>query len=119
MGSAIEASAWLDDRNKSQADRLNVPTNVNDVCVDQVSPAAVDACRRGRDALTSSTLGWVFAGVGAVLVGGGVYLLVDRRWGQGDGRMEGRRLQPAPKVALDVTPNLGARGGSVRVAVTF
>ncbi|MDP9151233.1 MAG: hypothetical protein M3O36_15005 [Myxococcota bacterium] len=120
VGSAVETGIWFDDRNKSRDDRLSVPTSVSDVCLDQVNAAAVDACGRGRQALNASTLGWVFAGVGTALVGGGVYLLATRGRPIDDGAPAyGATRAVRAKVSLDVAPEWGAYGGRVLMDVTF
>ncbi|MDP9033275.1 MAG: hypothetical protein M3O50_00585 [Myxococcota bacterium] len=120
VGSAVEAGIWFDDRNKSHDDRLSVPSSVADVCLDQVNAAAVDACRRGRQALNASTLGWVFAGVGTALVAGGVYLLVTRgRPFSDEAPPSGASRAARANLSVDVAPEWGAHGGRVRLQVTF
>jgi hypothetical protein len=117
VAGGVEALAWVNDSNKSNDDRANVPSNITDVCADEVNASAQDACRRSKDAVTVSTLGWVFAGVGAVLAGTGAYLLVTD-----PGTSTEPAAQPAAartKPRLDVLPSVGTRGGTVDLRLTF
>lgn len=75
--SGIEAANWVSDKNASDADRQSVPRTVTDVCSQPVNAAAVDACEKSRNAQTVSTLGWIFAAVGAAAAGTGVWLVVS------------------------------------------
>jgi len=116
VAGGIEGLAWLGDSNTSKSDRKNVPPNITDVCVDEVNQSAVDACHKSKDALTVSTLAWVFTGVGAVLVGTGVYMLATD-----SGSSESGHEPPPPvgKPKLQLVPAVGTRGGAVDLRVTF
>jgi hypothetical protein len=74
--SGVEVGNWVSDNNKSSDDRKQVPSTVIDVCATPVNLSAQDACNRSKDAVTSSTLAWVFGGVGVALVGTGIALIV-------------------------------------------
>jgi hypothetical protein len=116
VASGIEAANWIGDSNRSNDDRKLVPRNVTDVCAEPVNAAAQDACNRSKDAAAEAALGWIFAGVGAVLVGTGVWLLAT----------DGAKTQPAaeesrgqPSPRLELLPSLGRRETGVDVRVTF
>jgi hypothetical protein len=116
IAGGVEGLQWLSDKNTSKTDRLNVPPNISDVCATEINPSAVDACHKSKDALTVSTLAWVFTGVGAVLVGTGVYMLAS------DGGSSESGHEPPPPVGkpkLQVVPAIGTRGGAVDLRVTF
>jgi hypothetical protein len=74
--SGIEAANWVSDNNKSSDDRKQVPSTISDVCAQPVNLYAQDACNRSKDALTSSTMAWVFGGLGVGLVGTGIVLML-------------------------------------------
>jgi len=114
VAGGIEGIAWLVDSNDSKTDRKSVPSSVTNVCVTAVNGAALDACRRSRNAVVVSTLGWVFAGVGAVLLGTGVYLMPG---GHGSSSSVGAATPTKPRVAL--LPTLGTNGGALDLRVTF
>ncbi|MDP9001137.1 MAG: hypothetical protein M3O46_13635 [Myxococcota bacterium] len=117
VASAVEAATWISDSNRSTDDRERVPRTVTDVCADSIDPAARDACNRGRDAVTASTLGWVFAGAGAALVGTGVWLILADHGAAGESDDHAPRASSGSRFQL--LPSLGARAGSVRLRVTF
>lgn len=109
--SGVEAANWISDNNKSSDDRKQVPKSVTDVCAEPVNIYAQDACNRSKDAVTSSTLAWVFGAMGAGLVATGVVLMVTDHASapQEDGSANHVRLMPA----------LGAHGGGVDLRVRF
>jgi hypothetical protein len=112
----IEGTRWLSDKNDSDQDRNSVPSNVTDVCaMPQVNQAAIDACNKSNDASQAVKLGWIFAGVGAVLAGTGIWLVV--------GDHSGDAPEPVAKTArrprFDVLPSLGAHAGSLDVRMTY
>jgi hypothetical protein len=114
VAGGIEGIAWLEDSNDSKNDRKSVPSNVTNVCTTEVNSAALDACHRSRDAVVVSRLGWVFAGVGAALLGTGIYLMPG---GQRSSSPRGGSIPAKPRVAL--FPILGTRGGALDLRVTF
>jgi hypothetical protein len=114
VAGGIEGIAWLEDSNDSKNDRRSVPSNVTNVCATEVNSAALDACHRSRNAVVVSRLGWVFAGVGAALLGTGIYLMPG---GQGSSSPRGGPIPAKPRVAL--FPILGTRGGALDLRVTF
>ncbi|HEY4012403.1 MAG TPA: hypothetical protein VGM06_03645 [Polyangiaceae bacterium] len=114
-GAIVEAASWVSDSNASTADRQNVPVSVVDVC-SSTSASAVDACNKSNDAMKASTLGWIFAGIGAGLVATGVSLLVTERPSQPRTTDE---ASTASKTRVDVLPSVGPRSGAVGVRVTF
>lgn len=116
LAGGIEGVAWAKDNGANRNDRMTVPVAITDVCTDEISPAAADACQKRRSAVTASALAWVFTGVGAVLVGTGVVLLVT------DGPAAQSRRATPPSVgqpAVQVLPATGAHGGTLDVQVTF
>jgi hypothetical protein len=115
--SGVETAAWINDSNQSNTDRQNVSKTVGDVCQNGSNTAAVDACRRSKDATTVSTLGWVFGGLGAGLVGTGVILLLTDHSSTENPPTSAKRTAPKPKV--DVLPAIGPLGGTVDLRVTF
>jgi hypothetical protein len=124
VAAGIEGANWLSDKNKSDQDRNSVPNNVTDVC-SPPSPldgpaqtAAADACQRSTSASHAVKLGWIFAGIGAVLAGTGIWLVVGDH--SGDGAAEPTPTARAtPKPHFDVLPALGAHAGSLDVRLTF
>jgi hypothetical protein len=115
VAAGIEGSRWLSDKNSSDQDRNNVPSNVTDVCTMPVNSAAIDACSKSTDASHAVTLGWVFAGVGAVLAGTGIWLVVGDH--SGDTAEPVAKTPPRPK--FDVLPSIGSRASSLDVRMTF
>lgn len=113
----IEGTRWLSDKNDSDTDRNNVPSNVTDVCAMPVNQAAVDACNKSTDASQAVKLGWIFAGVGAVLAGTGIWLVVGDH--SGDAPEPSAAAKGTPRQRFDVLPSVGARAGSVDVRMTF
>jgi hypothetical protein len=116
VAAGVEAANWASDKNASDTDRMNVPSNVSDVCAFSSKPAQ-DACQKGKDAKTVSALGWVFAGAGAVLGGTGVWLVLSDS-GSKDGPHERAARGPARPV-VQVIPEIGVRSQSVALRVTF
>jgi hypothetical protein len=116
VAGGIEGVVWLSDSNAGKNDRKNVPANVTDVCATEVNASAVDACRRSKNAVAVSTVGWIFAGVGAALVGTGVVLMLGEH-GSSDARKGATDARAKPRVEL--LPWLGAREGAVDLRVTF
>jgi hypothetical protein len=113
VASGVEAAAWVNDKNVSRDDRLQVPAMYKDVCANpQVNQYAVDACHRSQDAVTVSTLAWGFGAGGAALLGTGLVLLVTDH-----GPSEASRAGRAPR--MQVLPLLGARGGRLDLRVQF
>jgi hypothetical protein len=112
-GAVIEAANWISDSNASTTDRQNVPVTVTDVC-SYPSPAAADACNKSSDAMKASTLGWIFAGIGAGLVATGVSLLVTDH-----PRTRSDEAATASKTRVDLLPAVGPRSGALGVRVTF
>jgi hypothetical protein len=117
VAAGIEAANWISDNNASGSDRQKVPSNVTDVCANPVNESAQDACTRSRDASNVSTLGWIFAGVGAAFVGTGVVLLVT---GSGSSEAAAETASRAPaKPRLEWVPSFGPRAGQLAVKVSF
>jgi hypothetical protein len=117
VASGVEAGAWVSDSNASQDDRKKVPSNVTDVCADEVNSAALDACHRSKDATTVSTLSWIFGAAGVALATTGIVLLVTGHDSSDGGRDAVTAKAPKPRV--DVLPMLGTRAGAVDLRVTF
>ncbi len=121
VASGIEAANWIADNNASNDDRKSVPRSVTDVCASPVNAAAQDACAKSHDAANVSTFGWIFAGVGAALVGTGVILLATG--GSAPAAPEASRAAPPPRAASKATwelsPALGPGAGALRLRVTF
>ena len=116
MGGA-EAADWLGDSTGSTNDRQQIPRSVTDVCADMTRPQSLDACTKGKDAVTASTLAWIFSGVGAVLAGTGVVLLAtDHHSTEAESR-EGPRT--ATKARFELLPAIEPRSGSLDVRVRF
>ena len=66
--------------------------------------------------MKASTLGWIFAGIGAGFVATGVSLLVT------DHPASSRKADEATaatKTRVDVLPSVGPRSGAVGVRITF
>jgi hypothetical protein len=117
VAGGVEGLVWLDDSNTSKADRKGVPPSVTNVCETAVNAAAIDACQKSHDAVTVSTLAWVFTGVGAALLGTGVVLL---RSGHGPGdRPHDAATVARQKPSLALLPLLGPRSGALDLRVTF
>ena len=115
--SGVETAQWVNDSNQSNTDRQNVPANVTDVCTTQINHYAQDACNKSKDAQSVSTLGWVFGGLGAAVLGTGIVLLLtDHSSTESDGSSAAKLVQ---KPKLDVLPAVGPQGGSVNLSVTF
>jgi hypothetical protein len=106
----IEVGNWVSDNNKSSDDRKQVPSTVTDVCVQPVNLYAQDACNRSKDAVTSSTLAWVFGGIGATLVGTGIVLILTESNAPPEERSDHRAR---------LLPRLGPGSGGVDLHVQF
>ena len=117
VAAGIEGANWLSDKNASDQDRNSVPSDVTDVCQMQVNQAAADACQKSTDASHAVKLGWIFAGVGAVLAGTGIWLVVGDH--SGDQPPEPSAAKAYPRPRFDVLPSLGPRAGSLDVRMTF
>jgi hypothetical protein len=111
-----EAAQWIGDSNGSADDRQQIPKSVTDVCADMTRPQSLDACTKSKDALTASTLAWVFGGVGAVLAGTGVWLLATDHGASATTR-EVERAANRPR--LELLPALEPRAGMLDVRVTY
>jgi hypothetical protein len=130
VAAGIEAVTWINDSNRSNDDRKLVPKSVTDVCTNPLA-AAQDACSKSKDAVTASTLGWIFTGVGAALVGTGVWLIVTDHASTGapadqvsraeglPASRRGRGLSARAVRRVELLPSFGPRGGAVDVQVTF
>jgi hypothetical protein len=117
IAGGVEGLAWLSDSNASKSDRKNVPPSVTDVCKTGLNASAVDACQKSKDAVSVSTLGWVFAGVGAALVGTGFVLMLGDH-GSSDSPRDAT-TPPSGKAKVDLVPLVGTRGGGLDLRVTF
>jgi hypothetical protein len=117
VAGGIEAANWVNDNSASTEDRNRVPKSVADVCTQQ-SAAAIDACNKSKDALTVSTLGWIFGGAGALLLGTGIVLVVSDHGSSSDGRHTAS-VRPIQGARVDVVPALGPHAGSLDVRVRF
>jgi hypothetical protein len=111
----IEGASWSSDKNDSDQDRRSIPNTVTNVCVTPTNSAGQDACQKSKDAATAVKLGWIFAGVGAVLTGTGIWLVLS-------GGSEPTNDSTSAAVArpkIDVIPTLGRHSGSFDVRATF
>jgi hypothetical protein len=117
VASGIEGAAWLSDKSDSDQDRTSVPNTVTDVCAEPVNPAAIDACQKSKDASSAAKLGWIFAGVGAVLAATGIFLVVGDHSGEAASDTTAEATPRKPH--FDLLPSLGPRAGSVDVRLTF
>jgi hypothetical protein len=116
VAGGIEGAGWLSDKSDSDQDRSSVPNTVTDVCAGApVNAAAADACQKSKDASSAAKLGWIFAGVGAVLAGTGIWLVVGDHSGEAASDTTAKATRPK----FDVLPALGAHAGSVDVRMTF
>jgi len=117
----IEAANWVSDKNASDADRQSVPRTVTDVCSEPVNAAAVDACEKSRNAKTVSTLGWIFAAVGAAAAGTGVWLVVTDA-AESTARPGDARASVPPRTTasrVELLPILGAHDRALELRVRF
>jgi hypothetical protein len=119
IAGGVETAQWISDSNASNSDRQNVPKNVTDVCAAQVNTYAQDACRKSKDATTVSSLGWVFGGIGAAVVGTGVVLLLTDHPSSLETSGPSASLRTPRKPSVDVLPAVGPQGGSMQLRVTF
>ena len=110
----VEGFKFLSLKSDLDGDRNNVSRNVTDVCQDLSTTAAIDACQKYKDAKSARVLEWVFLGVGAALVTGGVVLLVTDHSGDEPAK---DKVGAAGKVR--VLPHVGPRGGGLDLHVTF
>jgi hypothetical protein len=114
---AAEAADWLGDSNRSTNDRQQIPRSVTDVCADMTRAQSLDACTKGKDAITASTLAWIFSGVGAVLAGTGVVLLATEHRSSETENKEAARAPTMPR--FELLPAIEPRSGSLDVRVRF
>jgi hypothetical protein len=122
VAAGVEAFAWQTDKNDSDQDRTSVPSNVQDVCSFEGSAAAADACNKAHDAKTVSTLGWVFAGAGAVVVGTGIALVLTAphdHQEHGDHADARSRARSAFALPFEVIPAIGPQVRSLDLRVRF
>ncbi|HEY8040955.1 MAG TPA: hypothetical protein VIF15_14215 [Polyangiaceae bacterium] len=117
VAGGVEAIAWLNDSSSSSDSRHKVPSTINDVCATKINQDAIDACNKSKDAVTVSTLGWIFTGVGAALLTTGI-ILVTSDHGSGDATRDSTAGAP-PRPRVDVLPAVGTRGGAIDLRVTF
>jgi hypothetical protein len=113
VAGGVEGLNWINDSNASSSDRNSVPKSVTDVCTYPSQPAR-DACDKSNDAKNVSTLGWIFGGVGAVLVGTGIVLITSDH-----GSEAHRDVSSASRPRVQVLPDVGPRAGSLTVRVQF
>jgi PEGA domain len=112
----LEGLKWADDKRASNNDRANVPSDVTDVCANQVNSYAQDACQKSADAKTASTLGWIFAAAGVVFGGTGALLLATaphERVHEPTGTRTSRRRP------VELVPTLGTRTQSLDLRIRF
>lgn len=120
VAAGVEAFAWQKDKNDSDQDRTHVPSTVQDVCSYGSAPA-VDACNKAHDAKTVSTLGWVFAGAGAAVLGTGIALVVTapharkERGEQGDARP----ARSPSSLPFELIPAIGPHEQSLDLRLRF
>jgi hypothetical protein len=107
----IEGAHFLSLKSDLDNDRNQVPASVSDVCQDLSTPASIDACNKFKDARTARTLEWVFLGLGAALVGGGVVVLVTD---PGD-----KESAPPPRTSAHLTPHFSRGGAGLDFDMTF
>ena len=118
----VEALAWQKDKNDSDQDRANVPNTVQDVCAVGGNPAAADACNKANDAKTVSTLGWIFAGAGAVVAGTGIALVLTapHEHKESGDRADARpRATSRPSLPFEFIPAIGPQVRSLDVRFRF
>jgi hypothetical protein len=116
VAGGIEGAGWLSDKSDSDQDRNSVPSTVTDVCAMPVNAPAADACQKSKDASSAAKLGWIFAGVGAVLAGTGIWLVVGDHSGEASSDTTAKAT-PRPK--FDLLPSLGPRASGVDFRMTF
>lgn len=121
VAAGVEGAHWISDKNTSDTDCSNIPNTVTDVCnpvgtltQDQMNSAS-DACAKSTNANSVMKLGWIFAGVGAVLAGTGIWLVVGDHSGDPSSDATARNTKPK----LDVLPSFGPRAGSLNLRLTF
>jgi hypothetical protein len=107
----VEGFHFLSLKSDLDGDRGNVSSNVTDVCQDLSTNAAIDACQKYKDAKSARILEWVFLGVGAALVTGGVVLLVT------DHSSDDAAKDKAG--AFKVLPHVGPRSAGLDLHVAF
>lgn len=119
--SGIEAANWFSDKSAGESDRQNVPRTVTDVCADPGNASAVDACNKSKNAKTVSTLGWIFAAVGAVAAGTGIWLVVTDtpESGPRSGESSNKRPRTTAGPRVEVLPVLGAHERALDLRVSF
>jgi len=121
VAAGYEGTKWLGDKNDSDQDRNSVPSSVSDVCTPGVSlapeaqNAATDACNKSTNASSAVKLGWIFAGVGAVLAGTGIWLVVGDHSGEPATEPSAKANRPR----FDILPALGPHAGNLDVRMTY
>jgi hypothetical protein len=118
VAGGIEGLNWINDSNTSSNDRSQVPKSVNDVC-SYSSSAAQDACTKSKDAVSVSTLGWIFAGAGAVLVGTGIVLITTDHGPAETSSSAASRSLANTTTAVRLLPSVGPRAGSLQLRLDF
>lgn len=129
VAGGVEGMRYLSDYNDSNDIRKDMCAPggtctpvITDVCdpAQQLASGqpqkATQACNDSKDAVTASTLAWIFSGVGAVLIGTGVWLVTTDH-ASSEGSTSAATASSKPKV--DVRPLLGLQGGRLDVRVTF
>jgi hypothetical protein len=104
----VEGVKFLSAKSDLDDQRNMVSTNVQDVCQDLSTPAAITACAKYKEAKDARTLAFVFAGIGAALAAGGVVLLVT------DKPSSEQKDQ-----AVRVVPMLSPKAAGVDVSIRF
>jgi hypothetical protein len=116
--SGVEAGQWANYNSEDNGVSHNWQGN-NPCSVQPGAPGASNAaevCQLDKDARTASAIAFVSGGVGAVLVGTGIYLLVtDHPSSESDAAA----ARASAKPSFDVLPSLGPQGGSMDLRFTF
>jgi hypothetical protein len=119
IGSGVEAGNWIGDSNTSNSDRQKVPASITNVCSTQINQQAQDACRLSQDAQTVSAVAWVLGGVGAAVLGTGVVLLLTDHPSSLEESGPSASARSPRKATIDVVPEVGPKGGTMQLRVTF
>jgi hypothetical protein len=117
---AIEGLGWKSDKDDSDTQRANIPSNVGDACsVAGTTPsatyaaAAAAACNDSNDAKTKSTISWVTGVAGLAAGGVGVWLLTTDH--ESDAATSTTRTRPS----VGLAPLVGPHEGGLRLNVRF
>jgi hypothetical protein len=116
VGAGVGTALWINDYNKSSADRQHVPASDTNVCATATgswASYAQDACSASKDATTVSTASWILGASGAALGITGLILLVTDH--SSSETTHSARSGPS----LDVLPSVGTRGASVQLKLRF